>query len=455
MTRALWISLVIILLSFSDAAATDYYVRQTVGNDANDGVSPQTAWEHMIKLPKAMHAGDTAYVGPGLYREEIAVWNDGTAEARVTFIADTTGLHTGDPPGVVMMTGAEPVDENIFVQSSAPGVYMAPFRDFAVLGMTEMDGDQFRYARAQHTQEFLGKKMTELEVVAKLPSCFFHDDATKTLYVHTSDGRPPSTHEIELFRRGNGITMTGKHYMTIIGFTFRHMGDAGISFWHGSSNGIAMYNTSYGNRQGIRVYDASDILLYDNTLFRNENCGVYYAARSTNGVNIGNTAYENIKGIRWSTQSNDGMAVDNVLFDNLERGISVENVTHTVLQGNRILNNRSSQLLIVPTEYTSDDNCFANGQPDQLLVDFFFGERYKTLAEYQRAKHQDMHSHEGDCGPLPAKLDVHQLHRDTMSYRERARALLRGATPHRGEGQTHGAEPAEQPKGWFEKLFGR
>jgi hypothetical protein len=86
--------------------AATYYVRQTVGVDANDGLSPATAWGHISKLAKAMKAGDTAYVGPGLYRNRIAVQNDGTAEKRITFVADTTGRYTGDPPGPVMITGA-------------------------------------------------------------------------------------------------------------------------------------------------------------------------------------------------------------------------------------------------------------------------------------------------------------------------------------------------------------
>src|SRR5215470_17914293 len=62
-----------------------YYVRQAVGNDSNDGMSPKTAWQHITKLSTAMHAGDTAYVGPGLYREEIRVENSGTAENRLVF----------------------------------------------------------------------------------------------------------------------------------------------------------------------------------------------------------------------------------------------------------------------------------------------------------------------------------------------------------------------------------
>jgi parallel beta-helix repeat protein len=317
-------------------------------------------------------------------------------------------------------------------------VYKASFPDYPVLGVTEMDGPQYRYAKARDTMEHLREKMSLLEVVKERPSTYFYDRDAQVLYIHTSDGAPPSAHEIEIFKRGNGIYMVGKHYVTIIGFTFRHMGDAGINFFRGSGDGIAINNTSYGSRQGIRVYAATSVIVNGNTLFRNENCGVYFAAASTNGLAIGNTAYENIKGVRWSSDSASGMAIDNILFDNHENGIALESVDRMILGRNRVVNNTKSQLLAMRAEYTSDANCFGNGAPEQLTADFVFTERYKTLAEYQRAKQQDLGSREGNCGPLPAKVDVRKLHAETMAYAKRARQLL-------SQSKTKTGEQAEVP----------
>lgn len=404
--------------------AATYYVRQTVGNDAADGQTPATAWRRISKLSSVMTAGDTAYVGPGLYRDAIAVKHDGTADERIVFTADPSGQHTGDPPGAVMITGAEPLNEDIFVAHAAPGVFEAPFPEHPVLGVVEMDGPQYRYARARDTKEHLVEHMSQLAAVIKRPSSYYYDEEAKVLYLHTSDGRPPNAHEMEVIKRGNGIYMVGRHYVTISGFVFRHLGDAGINFFKGSGDGVAINNTSYGSRQGIRVYDASRVVVYKNTLFRNENCGVYFAAASVSGVAIGNTAYENIKGVRWSSQSADGMAIDNVLFDNHERGIAIESTTDIILTGNRIVNNAESQLMVLRGQYSSDANCFDNGTTGRWIADFFFTERYKTLAEYQRAKHQDLASREGHCDPMPEKLDVRRLHAETMTYAERARKQL-------------------------------
>ena len=277
--------------------------------------------------------------------------------------------------------------------------------------------------------------------MAKLPSSWFYDDASQVLTLHTSDGRPPAEHEMELIQRGDRIFVRGKHHVTVIGFTFRHMQDAGVSFFIDSGDGVIMDVTSYGSRQGVRVYGAPSVLLYGNTLFRNEHSGVYFAAKSVNGLAVGNTAYENVKGLRWSSDSTGGMAVDNVLFDNTERGISIENADGAILRGNRLVDNAVSQLLVLQTRYTSESNGFANGSDKQLVADFTpFGplDRYPTLAEYRTAKGQDLHSREGACGFLPAKVDVHALHAATLAYPGRSAAS-----------QTIGV------RGWLDWLHGR
>jgi parallel beta-helix repeat protein len=415
--------LALVLLPHGGSAAT-YYVRQTVGDDSSDGLSPQTAWQRITKLSRALQAGDIAYVGPGLYRGEgIQVLNSGTAEKRITLIADTTGQHTGDPPGIVMITGAEPIDETTFVRV-APGVYRMRYAAFRVAAVVEMDSDQFRYHRTEETKEHLIEKMPEVDVVKKLRAHMYHNSDTKELYIHTSDDKPPTAHELEVVRYGNGISTSGQHYVTIIGFTFRHVGDAGINFFKDSGDTIAINNTSYGSRQGIRVYGSTNVLIYGNTLFRNENSGVYFALKSVNGVAIGNVAYENTKGVRWSSESGNALAIDNRLFDNLEAGISIENATPAVLRGNRLINNKQTQLLVTQTDYSGEANCFEPGSADQLMARFYpyrATDHYRTLAEYQKAIGQDLHSRSGDCGPLPEKLDVRKLHAGTMAYAERAR----------------------------------
>jgi parallel beta-helix repeat protein len=402
-------ALALLLATASGTPATTYYVRQTVGDDAHDGLTPATAWKHFAHLGPVLTAGDTAVVGPGLYREQVTVEHDGRSDARITFLADPSGQQTGDPPGVVMVAGSEPVDATIFAPTGPPGVYAAPFPAWKVWGAVELDGPQFRYESVLITHENLVEHMAPVDIVAKLPSSWFYDDATKVLTLHTSDGRPPAAHGIELIQRGDGILVRGKHFVTVIGFTFRHMQDAGVSFFTGSGDGLIIGVTSYGSRQGIRIYGATNVALYGNTLFRNENAGAYFAATSTNGWAFANTAYENVKGLRWSSGSVGALAIDNVLFANRERGLSIEHADGAIVRGNRLVDNAVSQLLVLQSGYTSADNCFGT-TGDQLVADFRpFGplDRYPSLADYQKAKGQDLQSRAGACGPLPPKHDVH------------------------------------------------
>src|SRR5262249_61630669 len=133
------------------------------------------------------------------------------------------------------------------------------------------------------TSESLVDKMAPVDVVAKLPSSWFYDDASQVLPMNPGDGRPPAEHEMELIQRGDGIFIRGKRHVTVVGFTFRHMQDAGVSFFIDSGDGVIVDVTSYGSRQGVRIYGAKNILLYGNTLFRNENSGAYFAGKSVNG----------------------------------------------------------------------------------------------------------------------------------------------------------------------------
>jgi hypothetical protein len=227
------------------------------------------------------------------------------------------------------------------------------------------------------------------------------------------------------------------------------MQDAGVRFFRGAADGEAIDNLSWGSRQGIRVYESPNVLVYRNSLFRNENSGVYFAAGSAHGSAIANLAWENVKGVRWSSQSSFGLALDNVLFDNRERGLALEDADGAVLRRNVLVDNALSQLFVLRSRFSADDDCYASGGAEQLVADFAPAEpkaRFATLAAYQQAKRQDLRARGDGCGPLPPKLDVGRIHADSTAYAERARKLLAGSA----------AVPAPTPPerngswlGWF------
>lgn len=78
------------------------------GNDSNDGLS----WANRkLTLTGAedtpVVAGDTVYVGPGVYREMLTVDVSGTDGNPITYIGDVTGEHTDGVGGIVRVTGSD------------------------------------------------------------------------------------------------------------------------------------------------------------------------------------------------------------------------------------------------------------------------------------------------------------------------------------------------------------
>ena len=81
---------------------TTYYVRKT-GLDSNDGLSKGAA---LLTIDKAaadkVAAGDTVYVGAGVYRETVTMVTAGTSGNLISFIADVDGSNTDDPGLVII-----------------------------------------------------------------------------------------------------------------------------------------------------------------------------------------------------------------------------------------------------------------------------------------------------------------------------------------------------------------
>lgn len=90
-----------LVLFFGTADAATYYVDNTGGSDANDGLSVGAAWEHVIKACSTMVAGDTVFIRAGTYSETTPAantpcgdsqiqrgfvpWNSGTAGNEIVF----------------------------------------------------------------------------------------------------------------------------------------------------------------------------------------------------------------------------------------------------------------------------------------------------------------------------------------------------------------------------------
>ena len=104
---------------------------------------------------------------------------------------------------------------------------------------------------------------------------------------------------------------------------------------------------------------------------------------------------------------------------------------------------------MIDSAYSAEGNCYETHRSGELVAEFypyFERDRYATLVEYQQARHQDLSSKAGGCEPMPAKVDVHQLHAETVAYAARARRLLSGEQQ---------AEAGGGARGWLDWLRGK
>lgn len=105
MTRARRITAMALFVAAASAHGADYFVRVT-GSNANNGTSPEAAWASVSHAVQRVGAGDTVYIGAGVYTGQLYMSNrGGTQNNPVRFVADTDGARTGDA-GEVTLTNA-------------------------------------------------------------------------------------------------------------------------------------------------------------------------------------------------------------------------------------------------------------------------------------------------------------------------------------------------------------
>jgi hypothetical protein len=430
-TRSFWVTAVTVFLvnCFSgnswlafaqDSEGTTYYTRSTVGKDSNDGTSPATAWLTVNRAASELGPGDTLIIGPGLYRESVSIKRGGLPGRPVRIFGDSSGKMTGDPPGPVVMAGTIPVDETIFEPEGTPGVFKATISTKTVTGAVEMDGLQYRYRSVREPKS----DVPYVERVRNEAGSVWYVRDTSTFYIHTRDGKHPSNHELELVAFHSAFNMSGQPHVWISGLTLRHYFDGALVYYDGSDHGRVFNVTAFGSRQGIRVRNSKQMQILKNTLFRNENSGVYFYVESLGGLAQGNISYENDVGIRFGSESHAGLVLDNLIMDNHNAGLSFETVNFAIASHN-LLKGNDSQIRLRKTSFFSDNNCYETStKSGHVLARENPVVNYQDLSKFSKKFGTDLNSREGDCAIEVDKVDVEKLHAETLSYPKRALEIL-------------------------------
>jgi parallel beta-helix repeat protein len=105
------------------STGTTYHVNGVSGNNTNEGLTPETAFETIQRGINATEDGDTVLVWPGVYNDEIAFWGDAITvkSAADAAIVETNygyafSFFSAEGPGTVL--------SNFIIRNSQFGIYL-------------------------------------------------------------------------------------------------------------------------------------------------------------------------------------------------------------------------------------------------------------------------------------------------------------------------------------------
>lgn len=365
----------------AQTSGISYYVDNKTGSNCSN-TGPGTFYQPFCNIATAntRHAGgDTVYIKPGEYREEIRP-KQGTSGQYSKYI----GYGSREQ---VILQGSDVVIGNW--ASEGNGIYSVGFVGIqsAAMGMSGMGC----YPENINCFEDADRPLKPVSTLAGIsaPGMNYYDVATSKLYVRSYTGTP-SEHKIACNVRLNfldsmsymsiqnlsmlhscrdGVTLgTGIHDVEIknteIAFMSASCSNNGGGIFKGNDND-STYNPNFqiiGNRVhnvgcwqgsgydyaaggfGIQFYDIGDSLIANNEVF-NAGIGVYLKSFTNNVIVRNNRIHAAPTGVMLLTGASNNLIEDNVIYNTISNfggesaGIfAISNLQNITIRGNTILN---------------------------------------------------------------------------------------------------------------------
>lgn len=204
-----------------------YYVDSSGGNDANDGLTPESAWATLTRITK-----DTFSPGDQILLRRDSVWREqlempSSGEPGNPIVISTFG--NGNPP---VINGADLIHNWKLFQGS---VYQA----------------QIPWAPHHIWQDgLLLQQATTLSGVNS-PGHWFYDVSNRMVDVWPLGGVSPVAHVFEADRRNRAVDFARKSYVTLEGLALKNSTSQLIGVWN--SAGISVLNCQLRNAQEVAV----------------------------------------------------------------------------------------------------------------------------------------------------------------------------------------------------------
>jgi hypothetical protein len=257
-------------------AIRTYYISSTSGNDVNDGLSPEKAWQHLSKIylkscsKDAFVPGDNILLKRGdQWDGQIRLQGNGTQQKPITIGAYGEGpkpLIYGDNEGVRW----EPV-------AGHDGVFVADVGEESIFGAIFLDGTALKII---YPAGSLSREEDRETFLVSLQSGGLAGRLGGRLWVRMMDRRQPN--EIIRVFRSAGVSVANSSYVHIENLDIQRS-YVGIDV--SNSQQILVHHNDIQDVLGIGIYLRSgdvDCRVESNTIFRSGNTALYVLKGSGN-----------------------------------------------------------------------------------------------------------------------------------------------------------------------------
>jgi hypothetical protein len=159
-----------------------FYVRK-MGNDANDGITPATAFLTINRATTEAQARAIVYVGAGTYQEAVVAQNVGISVFPISFFADTSGTDTGDA-GPVIITPPVSSDYGWTFQDAEYNL-IDGFRITGSDGLSVTDSVDITINNCEIDNTIRGINAARSNLI--IDNCSIHDTTTAALWLDGMD----------------------------------------------------------------------------------------------------------------------------------------------------------------------------------------------------------------------------------------------------------------------------
>ncbi|MGA2099157.1 MAG: right-handed parallel beta-helix repeat-containing protein [Candidatus Acidiferrum sp.] len=260
----------------STVSAKTYYISSTSGNDADDGLSPQRAWQHLSKIGLKSTSAEPFQPGDNILLKRGDQWDgqirlqaNGTEQKPVTIGAFGQGpkpLLYGDNPQIHWDAVADHL-----------GIYTADMGRGSVLGSIFLEG---KTVRAIYPGGSLNRSEYLEAFIAELQSGTLAGQYEGRLWVRTHEGETPNG-KIRVFRSA-GVMLANSSYVRIENLDIERF-YTGIDITN--SHDMLVDHNDIQDVLGIGIYLRSgdvNCRVESNTVFRGGNTALYVLKGSNN-----------------------------------------------------------------------------------------------------------------------------------------------------------------------------